>query len=404
MIYLTVPLPRIGPPDPAPEGNPSHSGGRIIAIQQAAADTVDCIVAAFDAWQAGLQFSVREFLEAILAGEVRCYALGRNCNSEFLIHRIPLAGFVDDFAEAGSSWHGLPVIAGNDLPPDAVVLNAVLHRRPHEALRRLRALSPAPVVIHYSDFTRLAPDRFPPMPFVAESRATFFGNLDGFSWLSRHLADAESQRTLFDVMLYRLTGDPAFTGNYRLRDADQYFDFPVRLPAAPVFVDGGAYCGETSEIFCRLHPGYGGVLLFEPNAGSLEKARLRLRGHADIRYLPYALGDIRERLCFDASAANASRICDSGGTSVEVLPLDEVADGPVHFIKFDLEGYEPRALAGSRRTILAHHPVLAICVYHHPQDFLAVPRTVLEIREDYRLGLRHYTEGWEETVMYFTPR
>jgi hypothetical protein len=74
------------------------------------------------------------------------------------------------------------------------------------------------------------------------------------------------------------------------------------------------------------------------------------------------------------------------------------------FIKMDLEGWELKALQGAVRHIREDHPKLAIAVYHHPSDFWRIPEFILSIRDDYDLYLRHYTEGWSETVMYFVPR
>lgn len=64
------------------------------------------------------------------------------------------------------------------------------------------------------------------------------------------------------------------------------------------------------------------------------------------------------------------------------------------FIKIDLEGWELKALYGAVRHIAEDHPKLAISVYHHAGDFW-------RIRDDYQVFLRHYTEGWSESVMYF---
>jgi FkbM family methyltransferase len=170
-----------------------------------------------------------------------------------------------------------------------------------------------------------------------------------------------------------------------------------------VFIDGGGYRGETTEEFCRLHPGYGAVHLFEPNAGSMQAARARLARHRDIHFHPCALGDRREQLHFDASAANASRISEHGDSVIEVEALDDLLGGTAHMLKYDLEGYEVRALRGARKLIAGSRPALAVCVYHHAADFLDVPAAALQIHPDYQLRMRHYTEGWEETVLYFVP-
>lgn len=364
-------------------------------------DTLDSIMDGLAEWQAS-PLEMRSHLDDVLAGKRRCFVLGRNYNSAFMIDRLPIAGVLDDFAEPGTVWHGLPVLPCAELPADVVVINAVLLRRPHQALARLAALPQAPIVVHYADFMRLAPDKFEPLIFVDEARSAVATHAEAFAALGHRLEDDESRKVMKDVLLYRMTGDPSFTGGYRIRDEDEYFDLPLTLPPDPVFVDGGAYRGETTELFCRHYPRYGRVHLFEPNAGSLEKAKSRLGSRRDIHYYNYALGDIRARVAFDDSAENASRIMGEGGESVETMPIDELS-GKIDFIKLDVEGYETKALAGARKAIAAYHPSLAICIYHRIRDFIEVPDEVLSIRNDYRMHIRHYTEGLEETVMYCVP-
>jgi hypothetical protein len=69
----------------------------------------------------------------------------------------------------------------------------------------------------------------------------------------------------------------------------------------------------------------------------------------------------------------------------------------------DLEGWELRALAGCRQHIKNHKPKLAISVYHKASHFREVMDWVLSIHPNYTVRLRHYTQGWSETVMFFTP-
>lgn len=70
----------------------------------------------------------------------------------------------------------------------------------------------------------------------------------------------------------------------------------------------------------------------------------------------------------------------------------------------DIEGAENEAIEGAKKTIMRCHPVLAISVYHKADDLWKIPNQVLEIRNDYKIYLRHYTEGIAETVMFFVPK
>ena len=362
------------------------------------------IAADFEAWSRACPPESAALARAIDDGTRPCYVLGRNEHSRFMAARVPLAGVIDDAATPGQRWCDLPVVHGDSVPADACVISAVLHRRPHQARQRIRAMAQAPRELAYADLMRLDPARHAPLPFCAAARAAFTEHRQRFAEVASRLVDSTSHQVLRDIMLYRLTADADFTAGYSLRDDEQYFDVDMAFACPPRFVDGGAFRGETTEYFLRHHPHNCGAEVFEPNPASLALARQRLAGNRDIAFHPLALGDAAGSVGFDASAANASRVSDHGELRVQVAALDDVVREPVHFIKYDLEGYETRAIDGARATIERNHPHLAICVYHSVMDFIDVPRHVLAVRDDYDLLLRHYTQGWEETVMYFIPR
>jgi len=54
--------------------------------------------------------------------------------------------------------------------------------------------------------------------------------------------------------------------------------------------------------------------------------------------------------------------------------------------------------------MLKINPKMAISAYHQKDDFWKIPEKILNIRSDYDIYLRHYTEGIVETVMFFIPR
>ena len=95
---------------------------------------------------------------------------------------------------------------------------------------------------------------------------------------------------------------------------------------------------------------------------------------------------------------------DLGDIEINVDKLDSLVNEQTTYIKMDIEGAEAFAIEGAESTILRDHPRLAICVYHKVDDLWKIPEQVLKIRDDYKLYLRHYTEGVDETVMFFIPK
>lgn len=352
-------------------------------------------------WRRDLSAEVQEQVNAVVEGGRPAYVFGCNPNAAHLAAHLSIAGFLSEVGP--ERFLDRPVLPPDALPSDAVVINAVLHKQPHRARARLQQLLPQVPVLHYSDFVRFNERRYAPLPWVAEAQQAFAAHADRLAWLGDRLGDPVSRATLVDLWCYRLTSDPVFTAGYRLAPQEQYFDLGLDLPGGCVFVDGGAFQGETTAAFIERYPHYGAAHLFEPNPESMRRAQEALASRRDVYFHAAALGDAFDRGIFDSSQGAASRLSQAGDAVVNIVPLDEEIDGPVHFVKFDLEGFEQSALHGARHLIRAHHPYLAICVYHRPQDFWEIAQTVIDMRSDYRLVLRHYTEGWEETVLYFLP-
>ena len=69
----------------------------------------------------------------------------------------------------------------------------------------------------------------------------------------------------------------------------------------------------------------------------------------------------------------------------------------IDYVKYDVEGAEAEALAGTRETILRDRPKLLVSVYHRSEDLYALPLQIHAMRPDYRLYLRRYpyVPGWD---------
>lgn len=68
----------------------------------------------------------------------------------------------------------------------------------------------------------------------------------------------------------------------------------------------------------------------------------------------------------------------------------------------DIEGAEEQALRGAVKTLIKSKPDLAICIYHSPQQFLAVPNFLHTLNLGYKFRFRNYTGFPAETVLYAT--
>ena len=329
------------------------------------------------------------------------WLLGRNEAAEILLDQgLRCAGVIDDFTE-DSSWRDLPIKRFDQVASsEAVVVNCVQCNQPVEAFRRIDAAESL-VGLAFSDFFRvgLLPVEALP-PFSASTHAALQHNPDLYEPLWRDLQDALSRQTFADVLSFRLTTDPWFLRNYRYCPDEQYFEDFLALPPAAVFVDAGAFQGETSLEFARRYPDHGAIHAFEPsatNADTLIKETLGLPG---LQLHRVGLSDEAGVLRFASQLGSASRPSEEGDMEISVIRLDELELERADLIKMDLEGGENRALQGGVETIRRCRSRLAIGAYHDPEDFAILHQTAKIIHPEASFFIRHYTTGWAETCLF----
>ena len=183
----------------------------------------------------------------------------------------------------------------------------------------------------------------------------------------------------------------------------------VRPLERETFVDCGAFTGDTIEAFLATRNGQRDrIVAIEPdpvNRGALE-ARLAAMGDTApeaVRIETVAVGAERGTLKFESTGTAGSTV-GSGSDMVQVAPLDELLEGwPPTYIKFDVEGAEHAALAGGASTIRTNQPVLAVCLYHRPEDLWDLPLLIRSIQPDYKLYVRRHSDERWETVCYAVP-
>lgn len=343
-----------------------------------------------------------DLVARIFADAMPVYLLGRNEDARALLDLLPVAGIIDDFEKAATHWHGHAIIRGDAVPENACIINCSTSISPLSADRRMRQLKGA-LHCSYADLLATQAARIPLPHFVARARDDIGANMARYQAIYDKLADEESREVFRRIMAFRLSANYSHMRPFAVRLRDQYFEPFLGSLTGITFVDCGGYDGDTSEEFALRTPDYGNILLFEPSAHNMVRAKQRLVNIRDVRFMPLGVSDVAARLSFNTDAGSASSVSDAGGTEIEVTTLDSV-DGLDHaFIKMDLEGWEIPALKGARSTIARHHPLMAIAVYHDIADFWKIPDYIMSVNADYRLYLRHYTEGWSESVMYFVP-
>lgn len=319
-----------------------------------------------------------------------------------------------DNARAGGSRQGVPIIGDGELArvlrrePDAA---GILCCGSEAAIAHFRALwgrYPAPLVGYFQVIGAW------PEGYSAGERLGFlpsFSDEDGIAAAHRSarrvLHDAESRRTLDAICLYRSTWDGAWLSPVARPEKAIYFEPDVMpLHDREVFVDGGAFDGDTARDFHRKTSGrYDQIHSFEIDPENCVAFLAKTRDIPNLTLHEVGLWSVPTELTFEHRTDNGSRVSTSGAEDaqrVRLEPLDNRDVGVPTLIKLDVEGAEVEALNGGSRLIREHRPRLAICAYHKSDDFVKIIDTVMSIRDDYRFALRHYSPIIYDSVLYCT--
>ena len=220
------------------------------------------------------------------------------------------------------------------------------------------------------------------------------------------LEDDFSRLTFEKLLDFRRTGDPkALEG---IPVYPQYFQKDVFGPVEDeVFVDGGAYVGDTILPFMKYcGGGYKRIYAWEPDESNLKALKQNTKSFSNITYVPYGMWDEKTELLFSAFGTGGSRVAENAGQDIIRINVDTIdnvcAGDKVTFIKMDIEGSEQTALRGAVNVIKRDKPRLAICIYHRPDDLYKIPFWIKQTVPEYKLYLRHHNSGYAETVLYAT--
>lgn len=337
--------------------------------------------------------------EFIHSNSVLKYVLGTTKYAAEISASITIDGFIDDFADF-SEFHGKPVVRLESVPHTAIVLSTVFGVKPLMAEKRLRQYQFK--VIDYFTFLKYSGLKLNGIDYWKNFEAEFEKYREKYNWIYRLLGDYVSKNQFYNLINFRLSYDLYYMRGFSLQEHEQYFEELLGLGQNEVFVDVGGFDGATTLEFIKHAPNYSKILFFEPEEKNLLVAKEKLKSQDRIEYYQLGLSNSKQILKFKSSGSS-SKVTEEGDLTIQVDKLDDIIAEKITFIKMDIEGGEQAAIEGAQKTILKWHPKLAICVYHDVNDFWKIPEQILSIRSDYKIYLRHYTEGITETVMFFIP-
>lgn len=215
--------------------------------------------------------------------------------------------------------------------------------------------------------------------------------------------DEKSYRVLDTILQYRLTSNKTFL----FKEIDQanlmYFDSFIRLSESEVFVDCGAYIGDTIKSFLKKTCSYKKIVAFEPDNQNYKKLEKYCSRISNVYIYNYILGAREDIARLDGGSVGCHVVHEGTGKQKRVVSLDNVIDDKVTFIKLDVEGSEYDVLLGAKNHIVADLPILAVSVYHKLSDIYKIPCLIEKLSSRYKFILRHYGCSSSELVLYAIP-
>ena len=340
-----------------------------------------------------------KFCDEFMYSDKPKYIFGRNAFAESIANAVDIDGFIDDFT-TDKNYLGKPIVKIQGVPKNALVV-ATLIGKPLLAEKRIKQFDLN--YLDYFSFYKYSSLNLKQVMFWEGFIDDFKVNRDKYEEIYSLLVDKISKEQFEKIINFRLSYNLDFMKDFKDIEKLQYFeDFLPLVKTGESFVDIGGFDGYTSEEFIKRCPNYKSVYFFEPEEKNMKVSKKRFENNENINFFQTGLSDKKEALKFDVGGSS-SKISENGSIQIEVDKLDDLISDPVTFIKMDIEGAERKAIEGAKLTIKKNHPILAICIYHQFDDFWQIPNQIFSIRNDYKIFLRHYTEGISETVMFFVP-
>jgi FkbM family methyltransferase len=273
-----------------------------------------------------------------------------------------------------------------------VVLGMADHRK---GAQKMRALGSAKIA-HVEGFV------LSPHYLAGIDQAFLDAHQPQLDALYAKLGDELSRKTLAGFISTIATGDDQYL--FDVCQPAQYFQDVAAIGEREVFVDGGAYIGDTLEDYLRRVPaGFAKYYAFEPDGNNFSRlsAMVSKRGLQSVECINAGLWHEAGSMRFAEGdgVSTESRVSDSGGVEIKLDTIDARC-GDATFIKMDIEGAELDALRGARDTIARNLPKLALCAYHHPAHLWALADYARSLVPEYKIYFRQHRTICTELVMY----
>ena len=221
----------------------------------------------------------------------------------------------------------------------------------------------------------------------------------------RSLLEDNLSKTTYDKVIDFVCGNN-YAGIPACSMKEQYFAYDVykKVPDE-VFLDCGAFRGDILRYFIENNSSFLHYFAIEPDPQNYTRIEIMPQTNDKrVSVIKYAISDKKEFLKVRNFLNENSVISINGDTVVPALTLDDIYEkyeiDPT-FIKIDVEGYERQLILGAINTFSCSN-VIAVAIYHKPDDLWELPLILHRMLPDHKLYIRSYL-NINETILYVVP-
>ncbi len=222
-------------------------------------------------------------------------------------------------------------------------------------------------------------------------------NIENFNFVYNRLADDFSKNVFINIINFKIEYlSPISTT--RLEDYTSLLTFS----SDTVYVDLGAYNGDTIEEVLSINNNISKIIAFEPDAKNYKKLVLNTQNLSNIECYNIGSYNKEDTLYFSGKGGRNSALKKDGDYKINVNSVDNILKGEkASYIKLDVEGAELKSLEGAKNTIINYKPSLGVAAYHRNDDFFTLIKYIDSLNPNYKIYLRHnhYIPAWE-TIIY----
>ena len=225
-------------------------------------------------------------------------------------------------------------------------------------------------------------------------------NADKLRYVYSRLATDADRFTFESLVRYKLSGRAQYLYRCEVSKAQAYT--LLGLTKNEVYVDCGAFTGDTVAEFIAAAGGYDFIYAIEPDSRTFRKLSANTEAMERIHTVNAAVSHETGVTQFFAAGSRGSKQT-SAGKETPTVSIDSLLDERrASFIKMDVEGMEADAIDGAAGTIKNHRPKMYLSCYHRSEDLFDIPLRVLNIRNDYKLHIVHHPclPAWDTAFIF----